>query len=92
VKGGNMKMWVDVRRYGMTSSRVGGVTPEMEPEMIMYLEHRADFQQEAPQPSEAHNMPGLGMSAEHQMPSREMNESSGSITKSEGDMPHPIMG
>ena len=77
----------------MTSSTVGqGVTPEMEPEMITYLEHRSDFQHEATLPSEAHNMPGPGMSAEHQMPSREMNESSGSITKSEGDMPHPSMG
>ena len=76
----------------MTGSLGQGITPEMEPEMIMYLEHRADFQQETLQPSEAHNMPGPGMSAEHQMPSREMNESSGSITRSEGDMPHPSMG
>ncbi len=64
---------------------------DMEPEVTIYLQHRADSAQETAQPPGGHGMPGPGMSAEHQMPSREMNEPVGSITSAEGDMPHPRM-
>ena len=67
------------------------VTSHTEPEMGTYLQSRADATQGVARAPQGRDMPGPGMSAEHQMPSREMNESSASPAQVKGDMPRPNM-
>jgi hypothetical protein len=68
-------------------------TSDVEPEMAAYVESRAHVTPKARQALERPNspMPGPGMSVEHQMPSREMNEPSLGAGKVGGDMPRPSM-
>jgi hypothetical protein len=68
-------------------------TSDAEPEMSAYLESRAHVTPEARQLLERPNtaMPAHGMSAEHQMPSRKMNEPSPGAGKGRGEMPRPSM-
>jgi hypothetical protein len=65
-----------------------------EPEMRAYLEGASSPSADATKPSEPQNlaMPGSGMSAEHEMPSREMNEPAAGGPEEGGEMPHPSMG
>jgi hypothetical protein len=65
-------------------------SPDIEPERGAYLQSLADTSpHKVAQQRLA--MPGPRMSAEHQMPSREMNEPATSSTQVGGDMPRPKM-
>lgn len=75
------------------SSGIQGATSDTDPEIAAYIQSRAHLSEEPAQPLGRQDtpMPGPGMSAEHQMPSREMNEPSSAGTPVRGEMPRPNM-
>jgi hypothetical protein len=66
-------------------------TSDVEPELGTYLKNRADVRHKGVQPVGGRKMPGLGMSAEDQMPTREMNEPPARVATVKGEMPRPGM-
>ena len=69
------------------SDQQQGPPPNIEPEMAAYQRDHTAPRHAHAKPSVAGDAPRLGMSAEHQMPAREMNEVVGDAAIAPGEMP-----